>query len=134
LGKEPALFPNMVATYAAARAKVGRKVGNLGMGKQATDVFKAARMGRVELSRLDNRQRWHEALTDNRQSPVPDQAAFRIDFPAWLDTLTDRDRKLAETLAMGHSAVEVAQQFGVSGARITQIRQQLMSDWDVFTA
>ena len=27
-----------------------------------------------------------EAIVEDRRTPVPDQVAFRIDFPAWLDT------------------------------------------------
>ena len=33
---------------------------------------------------------FEERLQDNRQSPVPDQAAFRLDFPAWLRTAVRR--------------------------------------------
>src|SRR5262249_39913909 len=37
---------------------------------------------------------FEERLRDNTLTPVPDQVAFRMDFPAWLRTLTPRDRDL----------------------------------------
>lgn len=49
-----------------------------------------------------------ESLIDNRRTPVPKQAAFRIDFPRWLNGLTFRDRRIADRLAMGYSTSEVA--------------------------
>ncbi len=37
---------------------------------------------------------------DDLVQDVPDQAAFRIDFPLFLEGLTERDRRLAEYLAL----------------------------------
>ena len=49
-----------------------------------------------------------ERLQDNTRTPVPDQAAFRLDFPPFLASLSERDRRLAAYLALGHSAVAAA--------------------------
>ena len=130
-GKEPWLFPSMLATYAAQRTKVGRKVGK---AMNAKEVYDAARAHRVELQHLSEQVLWQETLLDDRETPVPDQAAFRIDFPAWLETLSPRDRQMAESLATGETATALAQQFDLSRGRVTQIRQELMADWEAFTA
>src|SRR5262249_4451023 len=37
---------------------------------------------------------FEERLRDNTLTPVPDQAAFRIDFPLWRCTRTERDRRV----------------------------------------
>lgn len=44
---------------------------------------------------------WQEALHDNMQTPVPDQAAFRCDFPRWLRRLGSRKRRIAEKMLLG---------------------------------
>jgi len=63
---------------------------------------------------------------------VPDQAAFRVDFPAWLARLSRRDLRIAERLAAGRSTSEVARQVGLSAARISQKRHELHASWQAF--
>lgn len=77
-------------------------------------------------------QSWTEALSDNRRSPVPDQVAFRIDFPVWLDRQNRRDRKLAEYLAVGNIPTEAARRFRISCGRVSQLRGQLQASWEAF--
>jgi hypothetical protein len=40
------------------------------------------------------------ALTDNTSTPPDEQAAFRLGFPAWLATRTNRDRLVITHLAV----------------------------------
>jgi len=47
-------------------------------------------------------------------------------------TLTDRDRRLAEFLSLGHSGKHVAHKFGISPGRVTQLRQQWCKEWQIF--
>jgi len=54
---------------------------------------------------------FEERLQDNTRSPVPVQAAFRIDFPDFLGGLGRRDRELARFLALGHSGQAAAAKF-----------------------
>ena len=72
---------------------------------------------------------YEERLQDNHVTPPPDAAAFRIDFPRFLGTLSERDRDLAMYLSLGHSAKKAAERFGLSPGRITQIRQRLCKEW-----
>jgi len=71
-------------------------------------------------------------MVEDRQTPVPDQVAFRIDFPAWLAIHPRRDRRIAETLAVGHSTTEAAKRFHVSAGRISQKRRDFHASWQTF--
>lgn len=146
-GKHPARdFPSAMATFAALHVKDDRHVGGCTSSTDALSRKAQQKRGfRVEpLSggwslpasrRSGNRQRQEqqdcleECLQDDMQTPVPDQVAFRIDFPAFLATLNDRDRQTALALAEGHSSKEVAQQFGLSAGRISQLRQAWKRGW-----
>jgi DNA-directed RNA polymerase specialized sigma subunit len=74
-------------------------------------------------------QGWKEPLIDNRRSPVRDQAAFRIDFPRWLQTLPERDRDIVLRLCQGERPVEVARQYGITRGRVSQLRRELHDGW-----
>ena len=71
----------------------------------------------------------YEAVVEDYRTPVPDQAAFRCDFPQWLKTLTRRDRKIAETLASGEGTTQTAKRFKLSLGRISQLRRELHDAW-----
>ncbi len=71
---------------------------------------------------------------DNTQSPPDEQAAFRIDFPAFLESLTDRDRRVAEDMMSGDTTLDLAARHRVSPARISQLRREFKDDWEAFTA
>jgi hypothetical protein len=75
-----------------------------------------------------------EALTDNTQTPPPDAAAFRNDFPRWLSSWGSRHRRIIEDLAFGKRTLDVARRFGLSPARVSQLRRHFCQDWDRFTA
>jgi DNA-binding NarL/FixJ family response regulator len=68
----------------------------------------------------------------DRRTPIPDQVAFRIDFPAWLKTLSRREREIAKALAKGHRTLDVARRFGLSMARISQLRREFFDSWQRF--
>jgi hypothetical protein len=73
-----------------------------------------------------------EALHDNTQTPVDEQVCFRLDFPAWLNTLGDRDRRVVKDLMRGERALEVAHKFGVSPSRVSQLRREFQRGWTHF--
>jgi len=122
-----------LAFIAARRVKSGRHVG--GSQDKATDVmtkrngFTVVRFGTMR----DLPSEFHEALVENARSPVPEQAAFRIDFPDFLSKQPGKKRRVATLLAVGNRAIDVAQTVGVSPGRVTQIRKDLRRDWQVFT-
>jgi hypothetical protein len=75
---------------------------------------------------------WRDWLaTDNRYTPA-DEAAFRIDFAAWLASLPDRKRHIAEMLAAGHATGVVAEMFDVTPGAVSQARAWLANHWRAF--
>jgi hypothetical protein len=55
--------------------------------------------------------------------------AFRIDFPRFLQGLSERDRQLAHYLSLGHPARLAAREFRLSPGRIIQVRVQWCRAW-----
>jgi len=70
----------------------------------------------------------HEAVAD-RQTPVPEQVAIRVDVGHWLASLQSRDKQMIEALAAGEMAVKVAKRFGISPARLSQLRKEWAESW-----
>ena len=56
----------------------------------------------------------------------------RLDFASWLSTLSNRDRQLAEKLALGETTGRVARMFRISAARVSQLRRELCANWHRF--
>jgi hypothetical protein len=77
---------------------------------------------------------FEERLGDNSITPVPDQAAFRIDWPAWTQTQSERDRRIIDELMAGERTFDVGRRHGLSPARISQMRRKLRDDWEAFCA
>ena len=72
---------------------------------------------------------FEERLADNVITPPPDAAAFRIDFPVWRGTWSERDRRLIDLLMLDTPTKEAASLFGVSPGRVSQKRLQFHEDW-----
>jgi hypothetical protein len=75
---------------------------------------------------------FEERLCDNTQTPVVEQVVFRLDFPTWLATLSDRNRRVIDDLMAGEGTGDVARKFGLTPGRVSQLRRQFEDDWTVF--
>jgi hypothetical protein len=75
---------------------------------------------------------WEERLQDNTVTPPDEQAAFRIDFAAWLETLTPRERRLIRAMALNERTKDLSKQFEVSPGRISQQRREFCEGWKRF--
>ena len=75
---------------------------------------------------------WHASLVADRQTPIPEQVWFRIDFPVWLAQLSTRNRQIAMALAQGDTARDVSQRFAVSPGRVSQLRREFHESWRQF--
>ena len=73
-----------------------------------------------------------EALVDNTHSPVPEQAAFRLDFPRWRASLRERERAVLDALASGERPTDVARRFRISNGRVCQLRTEFERGWREF--
>jgi len=132
LGRANQAFPTVLTRYAVAQFRDGRRVGNhLRIGEVLSSY--AQRKKGFIVERLDHLDRetneWAEAIVEDRRTPVPDQVAFRIDFPRWLTLLSTRNRRIAEALALGNSTSLVAKRFKLSPGRISQLRGELYKSW-----
>lgn len=75
---------------------------------------------------------WEERLRDNRFTPPDQQAAFRIDFAAWLRTLTARERRLVRAMIRSERTTDLSKRFNVSPGRISQLRRDFERGWKSF--
>jgi hypothetical protein len=121
--------PGRLAYFAVKHVRSGRHVGGSQNGAQdgmtPRNGRSPVRFGTIE----DLPYVLQDALVDNTQPPVPEQAAFRIDFSAFLAGQPEKKQEVAMLLAQGHRAKDVASAVGVSPGRVTQIRQELHEEW-----
>jgi hypothetical protein len=75
---------------------------------------------------------FEERLQDNTITPVPDQVQFRLDFPAWMKTLTGRERRIIRAMARNEQTKDLSREFDLSPGRISQLRQEFRQDWNRF--
>lgn len=137
-GKDPRRFVSRIATYAAAHTRSGRR---LARGDSARDVMSpvAQRRHGFSVQPISDRVTGAtaldvvESLHANTDTPVPDQAAFRIDFPEWLDTLPRARRSLVLDMASGERTDTLARRHGVSPGRVSQVRREAHASWVAFT-
>jgi DNA-directed RNA polymerase specialized sigma24 family protein len=134
-GRPELIFPTVLARYAIGRVRQGRTFGS---PLNSCDVLSrpAQRRRGFAVQRLDQYDSdagaWFEAIVEDTRTPVVDQAAFRVDFPAWLERLSRRNRRIAESLAYGHTTKAVARKFRVTPGRISQLRRELHASWEEF--
>ena len=128
-------FPTVLAGYAAAQFREGRRVGTKANCKDVCSPI-VQKQRTIYVERLDHydeeTQEWQESVVEDHRTPVPDQAAFRIDFPAWLKSYPKRDRRIAEALLRGESTNEVARKFKISPGRISQLRKEFHHSWEIY--
>jgi hypothetical protein len=134
-GRVHLAFPTVLARFAAAQVTDGRRVGN---GQNTRDVLspRAQQKKQFYVERLDHfdkeENEWMEAVVEDPHTPVFDQVCFRVDFPAWLDRLPRRNRRIAESLAIGNHTCAVAKRFRISPGRISQLRREFYDSWQTF--
>ena len=137
-GKDVSQFVSAIASYAARAVNSGRRLTGIEKPKDVLS-HRAQREHCFVVERLPdyrtlNNTRFAEALQYNTQTPVPEQVAFRNDFPAWRLTRTERDRRVVDDLMLGERIRDVANRYGLSPSRVSQLRRDFYLDWAQFTA
>ena len=130
-GKLDLAYPTVLARYAVAQVREGRKVGCKLNIRDVLSPYCQAKKG-VIVERLDRFDEEENAWQDTRTAPVPEIVAFRCDFADWLASLKRRDRRIAESLAIGNRTGDVAKRFDVSAGRVSQLRHELADSWRAF--
>jgi hypothetical protein len=128
-------LPSPLARFAITQIRVGRRVGSrLRIGDAMSNYAQFRKQFSVE--RLDHFSAedgcWKEVLVEDRRATPADVAATRLDFAEWLRRLTARLRRIALALAAGETTSAAAKMFGVTPARISQIRDLLRKSWEAF--
>jgi hypothetical protein len=136
-GRDAAPFVGALALLAARHVRAGRRLCGQEKSKDALSALAQQRHGFAaqalpahETSGAGNEAL--DALRDNAVTPPPEQAAFRIDYPAWLARLAQRDRTIAREMALSRSTKELASEHGLSQGRVSQLRRELHASWRRF--
>jgi hypothetical protein len=109
-GRRPELFVTTLALRCSQAVRAGRRLAGCEGGMDVLSPVAQVRHG-FGVVRLPDRGRvldrhplpdeLAEALADNTRSAVPEQVAFRVDFPRWRASLRRRDRRVLDALAGG---------------------------------
>jgi hypothetical protein len=135
-GKDATAFPTALASYAARAVRSGSRMAGQ---ERANDVLSPVAqrrhhffVGRLPDFETRTEHPLSEALLDNTKSPPDETVCFKLDFLAWLASLTERDRGIVEDLMVGERTLDVATKYKVSPARISQKRREYQQDWRIF--
>jgi hypothetical protein len=135
LGKEELAFPYPLARFAIGQVRAGRQLGNSRQSREVMSEYAQRHKGFL-VQRLDyfNEEEdcWREIIVEDKRATPADIAACRIDFASWLRLLPSRRKKIALALASGETTSATAKKFGVTPARISQLRQWLKESWEAF--
>jgi hypothetical protein len=71
-------------------------------------------------------------LITSKRTAVPVIVATKLDFNAWLETLTDNQRNRVMDLASGAKTSELAQVWNVSAPAVSLYKRQLQSSYEAF--
>jgi hypothetical protein len=141
-GKLNVVRPGSLADFAVKHVRAGRRVG--GHQDAARDVMSPVcqRRHRVEVVSIDHHRLpaslrngtdgWRQLVLADRKVPVPDLAAFRVDFGQWFQNRIRRDRSIISWLIAGESPSVVADRFGISRGRVSQLRRRYEQEWRTF--
>jgi len=135
-GRKPDEFIGALARYGARAVSSGRRACGQ---ERANDVLSRRCQQRRQLQVyslpnvfIPHENVFEDALCDNTQTPVPDQVQFRCDFPTWEQRLPLAKQRLVRGLALGHRTKDLAAEFELSEARISQLRKEFSADYTAF--
>src|SRR5450755_2852977 len=134
-GKADVAYAGPLARFAARQYRHGRRVGSHLNGHDVASAYCRQKNG-LSLEHLDrideSTGEWEELVVEDRHSTPAEVATTRIDFGAWLESLPERTKRVAEVLATGEATSHVARIFGCSASRISQLRRELFNAWQGF--
>jgi hypothetical protein len=129
------VYPTPLAQFAIKKVRAGRRIGSRGNIRDVTSPrVRVAKGFRIEhLDKFNQRTgQWREALVEDRTAGPAETAVARIDWAAWLRSLTRRQRTIASVLATGETTGVAARRFRISPARISQLRLWFRENWEQF--
>jgi hypothetical protein len=134
-GQADRALPSPLARFAIAQVRAGRRIGSRLRIRDVLSNYAQFKNG-FQVERLDSFDEeedcWQEVVVEDKRATPADVAACRLDFAEWLCRLTVRLRKIALALAAGETTKGAAERFGLSPARISQLRDGLKKNWEAF--
>ncbi len=125
-GRTHVATPASLVFYSVRAVRRGRPAAGKMNGHDALSRY--AQVGH-DISVDRSTGEWIDLLIADKRASVPDLVAARMDFHAWFSTLTKRLKTIATELALGCSTSEVADKYGVTPGRISQLRRALETSW-----
>jgi hypothetical protein len=141
-GKLNVIRPGSLADFAVKHVRAGRHVG--GHQDGARDVMSPVCQRRHEVevvsydryrfpaSLRNGTDGWRQLVLADRKVPVPDLAAFRLDFGQWFQGRSRRDQAIILALVAGEQPSVVADRFGITRGRVSQLRRRYEKEWRTF--
>ena len=134
-GRTDAVSASTLSWYAALAVKRGRPAG--GRMSNREPLSRYAQLGQgIRVERLHaysaKRDEWIDIVVEDKRATIPDRVAAKMDVGAWLATLSQRTKRIAQDLAFGFATSEVAKKYGVTPSRISQLRRTLEKSWAEF--
>jgi DNA-directed RNA polymerase specialized sigma24 family protein len=131
-GKDPRRVFRPLLRFCVLAIKEGRRVG---VRRNSRELCHRARRDGLRIVSLEDRgdksrAPWREILAETKAFSPAQTAAARLDIEAWLNEQSGRNRSIAKLLALGEQTSSVAKTFGVSFARISQLRREFRESWD----
>jgi hypothetical protein len=117
------LLLKSVLYYSIRQSKVGRTVCS---AAKPRDPLALRVYGKVKFDP------WNLADFVGKETPIPEQVSFRVDVPAFLATLSPRQRQMALDLAEGGTTSAVAKKYDLSPGRISQFRREFKVLFDSY--
>ncbi len=134
-GKANIACPSALTRFAVKQFRSGRRLGCKLNIKDVSSTH-CQLQKHIKLGRLDRQDRetgeWEEILLEDRRAGPAATAAARIDVHDWFQRMRPRDRRIAQTLAIGERTLDVAKRFKISAGRVSQKRQEFYHDWQEF--
>jgi DNA-binding NarL/FixJ family response regulator len=125
--------PASLATYAVRAVRSDRHVGGRQSSRDVMSRLAQKRRGFAITSLTPAaREGWRQTVLEDRHVSPADQAAFNLDFQQWRGGFAHRQRRIIDCFAAGHTTSAVANRFGLTSARISQLRRQFERSWTKF--
>ena len=128
-------YATPLAQFAIRQIRDGRRVGSK-LNIQDVSSEYCQRAKGITLERLDvlneSEDQWREIVVEDKRAGPAETAASRIDIGDWFASLPRKKRRIAKTLATGETTKRAARKHRVSPGRISQVRRELMDNWQAF--
>ncbi len=148
-GKDATRWPSVLASYAAKAVRSGRRLCGTLKTRDVMSELAQQRHGfavehlpcSVSTSHdalygkpygQQHQDEWEQRLVDNTVTPVDEQVQFRLDFKAWLKSLTGRERRIIKAMLRNERTKDLAREFELSEGRISQLRREFLIGWKCF--